>query len=417
MKHSFDIGGFHEGSLLFSKGDGEMRKSYSIMAVLFVLIFCFSTVSFAGLTVTGATEDVWGKKRVKIKSIAFDSSYAIGGESLTKASLGLAATDEVIILPKNGYAFEYDYTNEKVKVMAKAPPVVYEEQHTISGNSIYLNYPAAFLMNVAQANANIKITTSGATVIAVSDECQPIGTWSEGARSGVTFGTSVTGTVYVTYVTQAWKEVWENVVQNEVVPLATNSGMFDYQAVAIQAATIIGGISTNSALMLDKDDTPATGELKVDWTSAGASTLTGVSTVAGDGGTSVYVTYVKMPSSGYLKDNFVEEETMAATAGTSNFVLNYKALLWGYGGQVPVNGATTQRLINTLGTTGTNEAYMNFRSGTSPWTQFVMGQNAASTTATYIQGNTGDVETSFLEVPNGRDLSNLTGVKVMLIGR
>lgn len=396
-----------------------MRKSLiSIMVLAFVALFC--STAFADLTVSSTDWGNWGNKRARMFTVAFDSSYASGGESLDYKVYNMAAVDQVIVFGKGGYQFEYDKTNKKLKVFSKAPPMVYEEKHTISGNSIVLRYPAAFLVNVAQANSNVKITTSGATLISTTDECQPYpsGAFSEGTRSGVTFGTAMTGVVYVTYATQAWREVWSNLVQNESVTLTSNSGALAYRACAIQAATILGGVLTNSALMIDKDDTVASGEIKIDWTSEAASTLTGVSTVAGDTGTTAVMTYVKYPSYGYLADNFVEEETALATpSGVSRFSLAYDVLLWGYGGQVPVNAATTQRLINNAGTPGPNEAYMRYESGASPFDIFVMGQNAASTTATYIKGKPADVDTTFLEVPDRSNLSALTDVKVIMIGR
>ena len=392
-----------------------MRKYLTMLFMTVLALIAYTGMAVADVTITNEKWSMWGNKRAKIMDVAFDSSYVSGGESLTPSDVNMSTVEDVIILPKSGYAFEYDFTNQKIKVFAKAPPVVYEEQHTVSGNSIYLRYPAALLVNVAQANSNLKIVTSGATVIATTDECQPIGTWSDGARSGVTFGTTVSGTVYVTYVTQAWKEVWENVVQNETVTISGDSGFFTYPAAAIQAATLLGSSYTNAAAMMDKDDPASTGGASIDWSGSGG--LTGISTFAANGISSAVVTYVKNPTFGILSDNWVEEETAANTAGTSKFVLNNTVILWGYSGQVPITGVSTARLINDRGTTGTDEAYISYRSGTSPWEQLTVGANSAPTTATYVKGFPGDVETGLLEVPGLRNLSGLTGVKVIMVGR
>lgn len=51
-------------------------------------------------------------------TIAFDSSYATGGESLDFTSAGLdmfRTVLGVLVETKSGYLFEYDYTNKKVK--------------------------------------------------------------------------------------------------------------------------------------------------------------------------------------------------------------------------------------------------------------------------------------------------------------
>lgn len=51
------------------------------------------------------------------KTIAFDSSYPTGGEALSIADLDLGAEPVLVLIPpKSGYIFEYDYTNHKVLV-------------------------------------------------------------------------------------------------------------------------------------------------------------------------------------------------------------------------------------------------------------------------------------------------------------
>lgn len=69
-----------------------------------------------GLTVglTGDWLESIGNKRAVVGTIAFDSSYPTGGESLTAANIGLGVIDHMTIEPKGGYVFEYDYANKKV---------------------------------------------------------------------------------------------------------------------------------------------------------------------------------------------------------------------------------------------------------------------------------------------------------------
>ncbi len=47
-------------------------------------------------------------------SLAFDSSYPTGGESVDLSNI-FSDIHLVLIEPKAGYVFEYDYTNKKVK--------------------------------------------------------------------------------------------------------------------------------------------------------------------------------------------------------------------------------------------------------------------------------------------------------------
>ena len=49
-----------------------------------------------------------------VKTVALDSSYPTGGESLTAAMLGLSTVVFLIAQPTSGYVFEYNYTDSKL---------------------------------------------------------------------------------------------------------------------------------------------------------------------------------------------------------------------------------------------------------------------------------------------------------------
>ena len=68
------------------------------------------------LTVTksGDWSGMMGNLRYAKVTVAFDSSYPTGGESLTAADLGLKTIDFINIESKSGVTFEYDYTNNKI---------------------------------------------------------------------------------------------------------------------------------------------------------------------------------------------------------------------------------------------------------------------------------------------------------------
>ena len=63
-------------------------------------------------------------------------------------------------------------------------------------------------------------------------------------------------TVYVTYITQAWKDVWDNLVQEEAQTVATNTCTLDNVPIAIQAINATGTTSTNACLMLTRTTPP-----------------------------------------------------------------------------------------------------------------------------------------------------------------
>jgi len=343
-----------------------------------------------------------GDRREAEFELAFDSSYAFDGETFNPLVLGFDRVDRVIIEGQRGYTFEWDQTNSKIKVLGDMPAVVVEEQQTIASNAITLDFPPAYIMNVAQSNANIAITTSCATLD--SNQCQPTAEFAWDTRGGLTFHAGLSGTVYVTYVTQAWWEVWNNLVWEEDGTFTTTYPLTN-MACAIQCVNAdAGGTTTNACLMLDKDDTAATGEVDIDFLVSTTSTLT---FAAADVVTGCVVTYIKKPTSGWLFDHFIEEEAMTAA---SDICTTVKPIaLWGYAGQAPENGATTEVLININGTQGGAEAWTDFH-------KKVDFHGCTTGTLAYIGADRADIPTVPIQVPNGWDLSGLTAVRVTVIG-
>lgn len=337
--------------------------------------------------------------------IAFDSSYLSGGEGFDPERLfGIHEIRSVLIPPANGRQFVYDPTNKKIKVLSNAPAIVYEEKHTIADNAITLNYPAAYIMGICQADGPLKLTTSGATLAAA--ECKPSSIFTKDARPTINFHSGASGVVYVTYITQAWKEVWDNLVQEEVVAVTTNTGNLVNQAIAIQAIKSTGTTSTNCCLMDDKDDTVATAECAIDMTSTSKS----LTFAAADVVTSAVVTYIKKPSSGFLLNRFIAEEAMSAASNVCTPA--YPILLWGYSGQIPENGALTEQFISLAGTAGANESKFDLMFHTTR----ITGHSITTGTAMYVWGRPWEIPAVPLELVDGDDLSVMSSVSVLVIG-
>ena len=352
---------------------------------------------------------VFGDKAVVQADIAFDSSYAYGGEALNSDQvLGLHAIESALFESKGGYTFEYDKTNEKLKVFPQqtVPPIVFEEKHTIASNAITLDYPAAYIMAITQADSTVKLTTSGATLAA--GEAKPTAIFAAGVKSAISFHSGLSGVVNVTYITQAWKDVWDNLVQEEAVTIvvATEVGTLANQAIAIQAINVTGTTSTNCCLMLDKDDTAATTECVVDMTST-AKTLT---FAVADVTTSAVVTYVKKPASGFLFNRFVAEESLGIAANVATPA--YPILIWGYCNQIPENGADTEAFISLAGSAGADEAKLDLMQANTR----IVGASLSAATGMYVWGRPWEIVPTPLEVATGTDLSALTSVKGVFIG-
>lgn len=425
------------------------------------------------LTVTAKEPSSAGNKTIYTANVAFDSSYATGGEAFDVQSLfGIHDLSAVIIEPRDGYMFQYDRTNKKIKAYFPKmyPPVMYSDKLTVSANAVTTTYPAAFIMNVAKPGQNLVMRSTGIAAATLGDNecclasqmawgtctslniaattiitngtftgnannwtvgaawqytdnkvekfqngtetltqaaatCQigasytltyTISSWTVGtctpSMGGVT-GTAVgangtytetftatattalaftptntarfkiddvtvtCNTVYVSYVTQAWREVWDNLVQDEAVTLATGTGnSLTYTPIAVMY--IDQTTATAAALeILDQDDTEASGKVLLTF---GASSSQ-IKAHSAQNTKAVKVTYIKMPSSGFLKDRAAFNQT-ATKDGPDPYTnaFAYPVLLWSYCGFAPVNGGTTQRLLDYKDTPAAGEARIDW---------------------------------------------------------
>lgn len=69
------------------------------------------------------SDDTWGRQRVRIVTVTFDSSYATGGEDLTPANVGLAEIAFVDTSPDSasaaGYIAQYNYSTKKLQLFVE----------------------------------------------------------------------------------------------------------------------------------------------------------------------------------------------------------------------------------------------------------------------------------------------------------
>jgi hypothetical protein len=375
-----------------------------------------------GLTISNLTYDVWGRKRAAIFDIAFDNSYPYGGEALTPDTVGLSVAEQVIVSGKAGYGFEYDITNKKIKAFINAPPIIYEEKHTAVANLITLDYPAAWIMNVCQAGQNMAWGQSMAAASLAANTFCVVGSMSDGVRTQI-YTDGAIDTVYVTYVTQAWAELYAQLVQEEAVTLATGANNLANKMMAYgfcEAAT------TGVLLPVDIADTTAAGEVGIKMGYA-----TGALDIeATQDGEAAVVNYLSEPTSGFLTDRFVEDED-PAKAGTDPYTqaFDFPLLVWCITGALTVTGGATQVIIDTATTAAAGEASINWgkgpgdllvTAGVAPTEGFVFGlkSNLTVTAGAYIKGYPWEIPGLVpLEAKNGTNLAGLTNVKCIIIGR
>lgn len=374
------------------------------------------------LTLSNKEDTVFGNKLITFLDLAFPSSYAFGGETLDyRIDPGMTRVDMVHIPPVKGYTLEYDYTNRKVKVFAPALPIIYEEKHTAVAYTVTLDHPAAWIMNVCKTGQNMawgKIQAYGS--LAANTFCLTAAI-ADGVRTQLTTP-GETDAIIVTYVTQAWAELYACLVQEEAVTLATGANDLANKMMAFgfcEAAT------TGILLPEDIADTTASGSVGIKMGYA-----TGALDAHADENTqAAVVTYLAEPASGWLHDRFIEDEDPTkAGADPYTQAFDFPLLVWCITGALTVTGGATQVIVDIATTAAAGEATINWgkgpgdllaTAGVPPTEGFVFGlkSNLTVTAGAYIKGYPWEIPGLVpLEVKNATDLSGLTGLKAMLIG-
>ena len=399
------------------------------------------------LTITNREHNWIRDKAFKMADIAFDSSYANGGESITPADLGLLRIDNMIIEPKGGYTFEYDSTNEKIKVSSSetVPPVVYEEVVTVTANVGYLKYPAAHIEYVTDDATKYRVIPGGLTATAKQVAVDmgfnlTTGVLTKGQRTSLSFlaADSVTS-CKVSYVTQAWKDVTDNMVQAAMTSGVRTYGHADLtftagtpdivklgeDFVGLQSVCWNNGgtLTPMSALADDATEGAGATECVVDYRKSSTFGEVGFNeTDAVDtSGDVVYFNYIRDPGSGFLFDRFTEN---TITVSTDTLTFATQPLMYCTCGGLQ-SASTTKKCLMTgvADTVAAGEAKLTthpWHPGTTLGVAIIVTQEASTddnATTSMIVGNLSEIETVALEVKNGTDLSTLlSNVRIIAIG-
>lgn len=396
--------------------------------LIFMLIFvCLTAPAYAGLTVDNKEWVSLGNKRMLVAQVDFDSAYAFGGEALDYTAYGFNSVSSVKLTAQGGYTFEYDYTNKKIKAFTAAPPIVYGEQQTIASNAITLNYPAAAILQISTATQSQMLIEPSDTLAA--NECQLTAAMAAGARTGLTFHSGTSGTVYVTYITQAWKEVWDNRTAAADVSTSGHVADMDDTLCFIESCT---ALDTSAAVVnsvnkfIRGGDAADAGECEVDWSDSGAATAgdTTLTFNATDAVTDIKITYVSLPTSGFLYERFIEDEdlTISSGLGASAYPILFTALA----NQIPDYTAAAEQSPHYL-MMPEGDALGTYKEFRIDWhlTKTLLGTQVAledtadadAVSLSYVWGILSEIPGLIpLEVKNAHDLSGLTNIRVEIIG-
>jgi hypothetical protein len=412
------------------------------------------------LTTSIVKQDVFGNKRFHVVSLTFDSSYPTGGESLSARNCGLSQIDHIQFEPAHGMSFEYDHTNAKVKTFRRVPPIVKEELVALTAGATYstgtLKFPYAFIISVMSHDgvglrvingACNPVTTTVSVTSPVKGECPTLSILN---TDGYT-------SLVVTYITQAWQDVFENIVHAKLLEVAGTATVMSRVsghanlsftvgtpdviklgevALAIQNITCVTELGVASAHdPVYAGATAATKEAEVDFTDAADSNLTTVSIVTTDNvnavGHAVYIDYIRRPASGFLFDRWIEEDDCTPSTDVCTISTGValggqcqNLLLFGTCQQLPSNTGKTPRLLATIGGGGAvSTSILNVQPTLWPTERgtantFTQGSDGDDThlKPTYVWGFESEIETVPLEVKDGTNLASLSGVRAIVIG-
>ena len=166
----------------------------------------------------------------EIGTLAFDSSYPLGGESLTFDH----ELKHIEIEPQGGYTFEYDHTNKKVKVFRPGQSLIIEESVTAASNVGTLKHKPFYILAI-----DVTATTTTGPYNVIPKGRTPLTTECavDFTTGGLTFltGDAVTA-ARVTYIPlhETGPFSSSNLVVDEAVTATIAKTNLAYQAAAVQ---------------------------------------------------------------------------------------------------------------------------------------------------------------------------------------
>jgi hypothetical protein len=396
-----------------------------------------------------------GKKKMFEAALTFGDGalqYPAGGIPLPAIGrFGMyTAPDMVISQPDiSGIIWKYDKTNHKLKAYHRAPVVVFEEVVALTDNLTgTTKYPMAWPLYASNADQALGLLPAGLTPVTTTIAIN-MHSATPGTRATITAkATDSYSTITISYITQAWAEVFENLVEAETMTagatttkgITFTAGTPDIISFITAAPFLCGlmvGLNLNGTIScpkpLGKAQTGAAGEYALDWTNTDpvATTmaiLTGNNWNAATA--SIIFNYLKKPAAGFLSDRFVEEEAISASGQVATHAAGgnvLQPLLWATPGFMPSVTVSTTSATWPIGGTGmtlgataqwkpTNFYPKQKLVTAGTWTS---GTGVLATLAvkpSYIWGVPEDIDCIVpLEMPNGVVLKNRS-IRAMVWG-
>ncbi len=371
------------------------------------------------LTYSNVRYDKSGSRKTAHFNLAFDSSYPWGGEADDVQHL--AVIEHVDIDQINGYHIDYDYDNNKFMVFKKYPPIIYEELQTCVAKVCTLDYPAAWIINVCETGQGSKMRAVGSTL--ANNEWMLTAAIAPGVRTGLT-SYAATDALIVTYITQAWLEVYNLLVQEEALTLATGANDLDFGMMAFGHCE---DATDGFLIPVDVAASEADGEVGLTFNNATGALYCD----SEQNGHTAKVTYLKAPAAtSWLGLRFIPDEDAAKTGSDPYFnTFDNKILIWGTTGYLIGDTTASVQLIDRATTPATGEANAGWQNAPGSATllaqsgaNFVLKDNVTQAGNAYVRGSLADLAIRLAglplpQVPTGTDLSSdLATVRVKMHG-
>jgi hypothetical protein len=321
-----------------------------------------------------------GKRKMFEAAFTFGNGalqYPFGGIPLPAIGrYGMYTAPEMVISQPDtsGIIWKYDKTNHKLKAYHRAPLVVFEEVVALTDNLTgTTKYPMAWPLYASNGNQALGLLPAGmvpvTTTIAINMHSA-----TPGARATITAkATDSYSTITISYITQAWAEVFENLVEAETMTAGATTingitftpatpDLISFLAAGPFLCGLMVGLNLNGTIScpkpLGKAQTGVAGEYALDWTNTSpvATTMAILAAAAWDAATAYIVfNYLKKPASGFLFDRFVEEEAITASGQVATHAAGgdvLQPLLWATPGFMPSVTLSTTSATWPIGATG-----------------------------------------------------------------
>lgn len=349
---------------------------------------------------------------IEFGNIAFDSSYPMGGESITFPNWH--AKPKTLMVPNyNGYSFQYDRTNGKVKAFTPGRSLIVEEEVTVASNAGQLKHKPFYILSIESTTG----TTTGPFSVIPTGETpittQCAVTFTSGALAFLA-GDAVTA-AKVTYIPlhETGPFSSENLVVDEDVTAAAAKADLANQAAAVQYVwddtdSKLDGLepvaqapSATHKAVVDIDD---------------GSSATNIDFHADDEGNAVKVTYIKYAA--FDASAQLGDADLTLSTEEYNFTENHYNFLAipGLGtALVGENAGADVELIwsGPSASVGAGVPVLEFP--TNDW-QTNEGTAIITLAVPIILLNALANHNALLEVANGEDLSGLTAVPYIAVG-